>query len=235
MLPGFVVTSLTPGDQTALAAAMLICLLAAEGANVAAMVPVETGIDDPCEPGSRGSLVRWAAGHLDDPREVTPFALEAARSAMHAADAEGTLLHAAAFERARAELCEGRTRLVVCDAIGMLDLITAKLTTLDLAHRWGLSPVLVEPVSRWSVGHVKLMEAALLSHDMRIAGVMLTENELLPDADPDFTTSIRETLAAALDCPVIVMPSVQLVHDRAELLTAARACGLHRLSTRLSP
>jgi dethiobiotin synthetase len=234
MLQGFVVTSLTPGDQTALAAAMLICLLAAEGENVAAMVPVETGIEDPCEPGSRGSLVRWAAGHLDDPRVVTPFALEAARSTIHAADAEGTLLHAAAFERAREALCDGRSRFVVCDAVGVLDLITPKLTTLDLAERWGLSPVVVEPVSRWSVGHVRLLQFALLSRDMCVAGVILTGNELLPDVEHDFTDRIRETLAVALDCPVVVMPRVQSVHDRGDLLTAARECGLHRIVARLA-
>ena len=234
-LPGFVVTSLTPGDQTALAAAMLICLLAADGENVAAMVPVETGIDEPCEPGSRGALVRWAAGHLDDPRMVTPFALAAARSAMHAADVEGTLLHAAAFERARTVLSEGRSRFVVCDAIGLLDLITPTLTTLDLAQRWQLSGVAVEPVSRWSVGHVKLLETAMLSREMLVTGVILTGNELLPDVEPDFIDRIRETLAAELDCPVIVMPPVQTVHDRGDLLTAARACGLQRLLARVSP
>ena len=115
---GFFVTGVTPDDQTCLAAAMLIALLAHSGENVAAMVPVETSVDDPCEPGSHGALVRWAAAHLDDPRLVTPFAFEQGRPAMHAADVSGRLLHGAAFDRAREKLCEGRTALVVSDAVG---------------------------------------------------------------------------------------------------------------------
>jgi len=231
-LPGFAVTALTPDDATAQAAAMLIVLLAAEGANVAAMVPVETGLDDPCEAGSRGSLIRWAAGHLDDPRQVTPFALEADRSAMHAADASGTLLHGAAFDRAREQLSEGRTVLVVSDAVGVLDPITPSLTMLDLIARWELGVVLVEPVSRWAVGHIRLLATVLLARGITVAGVVLSDDGSGAGGDAEGVTAIQETLGALFDCPVLLLPRVLSVHDRGELLTAARACGLHRLVAR---
>ena len=230
-LHGFAVTGVTPDAQTALAAAMLIAVLANDGANVAAMVPVETGLDDPCEPGSHGSLIRWAAGHLDDPRLITPFALEADRSAMHAADASGTLLHGAAFDRAREELCDGRSVLVVADAVGVLDPITPSLTMLDLMARWSLAVVIVEPVSRWAVGHVRLIANAILSRELSIAGVMLTLNEH-GSADDEAVAAMRETMEAALDRPVLVLPRVLSAHDRGELLAAAASCGVHRLLLR---
>ncbi len=232
VVPGYAVTSVTPNDQSAVAAAMLIALLAQDGANVAAMVPVETGVDDPCEPGSCGALVRWAAAHLDDPRLVTPFALAANQAPMHAADASGTLLHSAAFDRAREALCDGRSMLVVADAVGLLDPITPSLTMLDLLDRWQLDAVIVEPVSRWAIGHVNLLAKLLLSRNLSIAGVMLSPK--LPDdeTDDDAIAAMQETLAATLACPVILMPRVLAIHDRGELLTAAQACGLHRLLRR---
>ena len=231
LLPGVAVTAVTPDDATVQAAAMLIVLLVAEGANVAAMVPVETGLDDPCEAGSRGSLVRWAAGHMDDPRQVTPFALEADRSAMHAADASGTLLHGAAFDRARETLCSGRSVLVVADAVGVLDPVTPSLSMLDLITRWSLGVVIVEPVNRWTVGHVRLLASALLSRGLTVTGVMLSD----ADGAADVASAIQDTLAVLLDCPVVLLPRVLSVHDRDELLTAARACGLHRITARIMP
>lgn len=235
LLPGLGVTALTPDDAATQAAAMLIVLLAADGANVAAMVPVETGLDDPCEAGSRGSLIRWAAGHMDDPRQVTPFALEADRSAMHAADATGTLLHGAAFDLARERLSEGRTVLVVSDAVGVLDPITPSLTMLDLLARWTLSVVLVEPVSRWTVGHVRLLASVVQSRGLSISGVVLSASQSDAATDDAAVTAMQETLAAMLGCPVLLLPRVLSVHDRAELLTAARACGMHRVIAHLPP
>jgi dethiobiotin synthetase len=233
-LPGFAVTGVTPDDQTAVAAAMLIAMLAHDGANVAAMVPVETGLDEPCEPGSRGALIRWAAGHLDDPRQVTPFALEADRSAMHAADASGTLLHGAAFNRARAELSDGRSVLVVMDAVGVLDPITPSLTMLDLIERWQLSVIVVEPVSRWAVGHVRMMNSLLVSREIFVSGVILSLSGATPEIPVDEVEAIRDTIAAILDRPVLLLPRVRSAHDRGELLTAAAGCGLHRLAARHS-
>ncbi len=226
LLPGLAVTSLTPDDATA---------QAAEGSNVAAMVPVETGLDDPCEAGSCGSLIRWAAGHMDDPRQVTPFALEADRSAMHAADAGGTLLHGAAFDRAREALSDGRSVLVVSDATGLLDPITPSLTMLDLVVRWELGTVLVEPASRWTVGHVRLLASVVQSRGVPVTGVVLSGATSATAAGTEAVTAMQETLAALLDCPVLLLPPVLSVHDRGELLTAARECGMHRLVTRLVP
>jgi dethiobiotin synthase len=234
LLPGLAVTSVTPSDQTALAAAMLIVQLAHDGANVAAMVPVETGVEEACEQGSDGALVRWAAGHLDNPRLVTPFALEAPLSAMHAADASGTLLHAAAFDRAREALCDGRTTLVVSDAVGLLDPVTPSVTMLDLIERWGLSAVIVEPISRWALGHAKLVASLFVARNIPIAGVMLSPAEPDVKFDDDAVPALVETLSATLHCPVIVVPPVLSVHDRGELLTAAEGCGLHRLSRRVA-
>ena len=231
-LPGFAVTGVTPDEPTAIAAAMLIAMLAHDGANVAAMVPVETGLAEPCEAGSRGALIRWAAGHLDDPRQVTPFALEADRSAMHAADASGTLLHAAAFDRAREDLSDGRSVLVVADAVGLLDPITPSLTMLDLIARWQLAAVIVEPLSRWTVGHVRLIASIVAARGLRVAGVILTEHTARHDMDDEAILAMRETLGALLDCPALVMPRIPSFHDRGELLAAAQACELHRVTHR---
>lgn len=231
LLPGLAVTAITPDADTVRAATMLIVLLAADGANVAAMVPVETGVEEACEPGSHGALVRWAAAHLDTPRQVTPFALPAVRSTMHAADAAGVLLHGAAFDQAHDALCDGRTVLVVADTVGLLDPITPSLTTLDLVSRWDLSVVLVSPVNRWTIGHLRLLASAVQARGNGIAGVVLTASTAGNDIDAD---AVRDTAGAVLDCPVVMLPSVQFDHDRAELLAAARDCGMSRITARIA-
>lgn len=233
--PGLAVTSLTPGADSALTAALLIAMLVHDGANVAAMVPVETGIDEPCDAGSQGSLVRWAAGHMDDPRQVTPFALEAELPTLHAADADGTLLHAAAFERAHEELCDGRSAFVLCDAIGLCDAITPSLTTLDLIARWNLRVVISEPVSRWAIGHVRLLADLLEARDVPVAGLVLTQQIPSDDVDVALGGALRDTLAALLDRPVILLPRVLDVHDRSALVATARTAGLARLLPRAAP
>jgi dethiobiotin synthase len=235
LLAGFAVTSATPSDQTTLAAATLIALLAHEGTNVAAMVPVETGIDEPCEPGSAGALIRWAAAHMDNPRLVTPFALEARRSPLHAADVSGTLLHSAAFDRAREELCDGRSMLVISDAVGLLDPITPSLTMLDLIGRWALPTIIVEPISRWSLGHVSLVNSALMSRKIPVAGVILSPSAPGDETEDAAADAVIETLAATLECPVLRLPHVISIHDRGELLEAAQSCGMSRIARRSFP
>ncbi len=235
LLSGYAVTSVTPSDQTTLVGAILIALLANDGANVAAMVPVETGIDEPCESGSAGALIRWAAAHLDSPRLVTPFALEARRSPMHAADASGTLLHSAVFDRAREELCAGRSMFVIADAVGLLDPITPSLTMLDLIARWTLPTIIVEPISRWSMGHVSLISSILLSRNIPVAGVILSPRAPGDETEEEAADAVAETLAVTLGCPVLFLPHVVSIHDRGELLEAAQSCGLEKIARRSFP
>ena len=234
-LPGFAVTGVTPDERAAVASAMLIAMLAHDGENVAAMVPVETGIDEACAAGSHGSLMRWAAGHLDDPRLVTPFAFEADRSAIHAADASGTLLHSAAFDRARDELSNGRSIFIAHDAIGPLDPITPSLSMLDLFARWRLSVLIVDSVSRNAIAHVRLLGAACATRGIPVSGVLLTGAASAVDFDDDALSAICETLGAMLDCPVLIVPDVQSFHDRGELLAAAASCDLRRVTHRRRP
>jgi dethiobiotin synthetase len=232
LLKGFAVISTAPGEHTAIGAAALIALLVHDGENVAAMAPVETGIDGPCAAGSAGALIRWAAGHMDSPRLVTPFAFEPSLPILHAADAAGTLLHTAAFDRARADLCDGRTRLVVCETNGVLDAITTSLTPLDLIARWELTAVIVEPLSRFSIAHARALAMVLQSRVVPLCGVVLTsQNESDSIADVD-RHRIRDSAAAILGCQVLTLPRVQLTHDRDALIAAARAGELSRLTSR---
>jgi dethiobiotin synthetase len=228
-LRGLGITSLTPDSQTALLAAMLIALMAEDGANVAAMVPVETGIPAPCSPESHG----WAAGHLDDPRLVTPFAFAEDRAPMLAAHAAGQLLHTSAFERAREALCQQRTALVVSDAVGPLDPITPSLTMLDLLARWRLDVVVAARTNRQAIGHVRALLTLLASRELRLAGVVLTPDPDEPHIDEEAAEQMQDTLAGICEKPVLLMPRVATARDRALLISTARAAHLPRLLPRV--
>jgi dethiobiotin synthetase len=229
-LKGFAVVSTAPAEHTAIVSAALIALLVHDGENVAAMVPVETGIDAPCAPGSAGALVRWAAGHMDDPRLVTPFAFESSLPMLHAADAAGTLLHTAAFDRARTELCDGRTRFVLCETNGVLDAITTSLTPLDLVTRWQLPAIIVEPLSRFSIAHARALAAVLQMRAVPLRGIVLTPEHEIDAMTDETRLAIRDSASAILGCPVLILPRVRFTHDRAELVAAARAGELSRVT-----
>jgi dethiobiotin synthetase len=233
MLPGFAVISLAPSERTAQVGALLITMLVQRGGNIGAMVPVETGLDDPCEPGSAGALIRWAAGHMDHPKLVTPFAFEAPRSALHAADVAGTLPHTMAFERARAELSEGRTEFVLVDAIGPLDPITPTLTVLDLIVRWALRAMVVVPISRHTISQVMMLRQVLASRDVPLAAVVLHDGDSVEDFDESAVRAIIDTMSAVLHRPVLVMPPLLNAHDRTELISVAQSSGFERIAVNM--
>jgi dethiobiotin synthetase len=233
-LPGVCVTSITPGKATAECAALLIAGAIRDGANVAALVPVETGIEEPCAQGSTGALVRWAAGHLDDPRLVTPFAYASALPTQHAAEDAGTLPHPASLERAYTELTDGRSAVVVCDAIGMCDPVLPSLTMLTLATRWALSAVCVVELTPAAVHHTRLLTAMLAAADLRVEGVCLCDHAA-SSLSGDDAMRVRDTIAAQVDCPVLVIPRIDDPHDRSTLLTVADATDVRAILRRAFP
>ncbi|MCU0619072.1 MAG: AAA family ATPase [Gemmatimonadaceae bacterium] len=238
---GLFVTALVPDLGTTVAASALIAAAIAAGENVAGMVPVECDVDDPCEAGSAGAQIRWAAGHLDDPRHVTPLAFAAPVGPLLAAQAAGVLPHLAALDRARAAMGEGRTLLVVCDAIGPLEPITPSVTLLDVAARWGLGTVAVVPVAPTAIGEARAIEALARAAGAPLAGVVLVppthrrgaaHGEPCAEWDADAADALRTTIGALLDRPVAVLAPVDDVHDRAVLREAAAAAGLGALVAR---
>jgi dethiobiotin synthetase len=228
-LPGVVITSVTPGRMTAICGAAVIALAIQDGANVAAMVPVECGVDEPCEQGSTGALIRWAAGHLDDPRLVTPFAFGASLPTQHAAESDNLLPHPAALDRAYAALAEGRSAFVMCDAIGLLDPILPSLSTATLAARWGLSVVLAIEESPASLHHALLLRSACLAVNCIIDGAILVQSgtSKLEESDGE---RVRDSIAALLRCPSIRLAPILDAHDRTELLSAADASQLRSIT-----
>lgn len=242
--PGLLVTALVPDRTTAVAAAALVAAAVADGANVAAMVPAECGLDEPCEQGSAGALLRWAAGHLDDPRAVTPFAFDDADAGpLLAAQAAKCLPHAAALDRARTTLTAGRTLLVVADAAGPCEPLAGSLTTLDLAARWGLALVAVVPAGRTALGQARALAALAQGHDVPLGGVLVVpatqgrgaaHGEARARWDEDAVATLRTTLAAMLDVPVAALGPVDDVHDRAVLRDAARAAQVAALLPRVA-
>jgi dethiobiotin synthetase len=240
-LPGLLVTALVPDMGTAVAAAALVAGAVHAGANVAAMVPVECALDEPCEPGSAGALLRWAAGHLDDPRHVTPLAFDGDTGPLLAAQAAGVLPHAAALDRARGAMGEGRTLLVACDTIGPLEPVTPSLTPLALAARWGLALVAAVPVRATAIGEARALAALAAAHDVAFAGVLLVPATLRRGSahgeargawDADAVAALRTTIATMLDRPVAALGPVEDVHDRAVLRAAAHDAGIAALLPR---
>ncbi len=238
---GLFVTALVPDLGTTVAAAALVAAAIAAGENVAAMVPVECAVDDPCEPGSAGALLRWAAAHLDDPRHVTPLPFAADAGPLLAAQAAGVLPHLAALDKARAAIMAERTLLVACDAIGPLEPITPSVTLLDVAARWQLGTVAVVPVAATAIGEARAIRALAAAAGAPFAGVVLVpetqrrgtaHGERRPDWDADAAEALRTTIGAMLDAPVAVLAPVEDIHDRAVLRDAAAAAGCGALVAR---
>jgi hypothetical protein len=77
---------------------------------------------------------------------------------------------------------------------------------------------------------MRALAALLQMRAVPLDGVVLTL-EHATDAIADETRfAIRASASAILDRPVLILPRVQLTHDRAELVAAARAGELSRVT-----
>jgi dethiobiotin synthetase len=227
------------GTDTGIGKTVVTCALAARarqlGLEVAAMKPVESGIEE--RPVSDTGLssdadrLRAACGNRDAMSLVRPYVLREPLAPMVAAQRAGVHFSLEVLDTARAELERHRELLLVEGAGGLLVPLTTSLSYAGLFSRWSCDLVLVAGNRLGVLNHVLLTVQAAERAGLTVRGIVLTA---ISDRDPGVAEATNFDVLRQLlpDRPLWRFPWVDRVDDFDALAVAAEACGLDALLSR---
>jgi dethiobiotin synthetase len=189
---------------------VLLALLRRKGLNVAAMKPVESGVERD-DPASDAARLRDAAGAQDPLERVRPILISEPLAPWVALSRAGGGVDLNALDDAFHALCEGRDAILVEGAGGLLVPLTRDLAYDGLFVGWGLDLVVVAGNRRGTLNHTMLTVRAAHDAGLRVRGVIL--NALGPDRNGIAERTNLEALTELLE-PVPVLPFPWIRKDR---------------------
>lgn len=224
------------GTDTGIGKTIVACALAARarqlGLRVAAMKPVESGIDERITfdggPRSDAERLQAATGGTDTLTLIRPYVLEEPLAPMVAAQRAGISIDLSTLDAARATLESDRDVLLVEGAGGLLVPITPTCAFLDLAARWDLSLIVVAGNRLGVLNHVLLTVRAAEAANVPVRAVILTQ---YTDRDVGVAEATNyDALVTMLPRYAIYrFPWVDRTDDTGALAIAAEASGLDAL------
>lgn len=224
------------GTDTGIGKTVVACALAARarqlGLRVAAMKPVESGIDERIVtddgPLSDAERLQMAAGEDDPLPLIRPYVLEEPLAPMVAARRAGIEIDLALLDDARSTLSASRQVLIVESAGGLLVPITPTCSMLDLFARWHCALIIVAGNRLGVLNHVLLTVRAAEAANLPVRAVILTQ---YTDRDAGIAEATNfDALVTLLPRHTILrFPWVDRTHDVAALAAAAEGSGLDAL------
>lgn len=225
------------GTDTGIGKTVVSSALAARarqlGLRVAAMKPVESGIDDRAvaagsAPLSDAERLRAACGNVDELSLIRPYVLAEPLAPMVAAHRAGVSFDMGRLDAARHALEPERDLLLVEGAGGLLVPITRELSYAGLFARWECELVIVAGNRLGVLNHALLTVQAAEQSGLRVSAVVLTT---MSGAEPSVSEATNyEVLQQLLPRrAVFEFPYVEQLDRVDALATAAHAAGLDRL------
>lgn len=208
------------------------------GLSVAAMKPVESGIDERLindgGPKSDAERLRLATGGVDALTLVRPYVLSEPLTPMVAAKRANIEIDLAVLDAACQTLAESRDLLFIEGAGGLLSPITPTHSFLDLCTRWRCRLIIVAGNRLGVLNHVLLTVRAAEAARVPIHAIILTQYTQCDVGIAEATN--YDTLVSLLpQFPVFRFPWVDRTDDTSALAAAAEGSGLDvLLSTRPS-
>jgi dethiobiotin synthetase len=204
--------------------AALVAWLKAQGLNVAAMKPVETG-----EHADDGLLLHRAAGFAGDVSDVRPLRFAEPVSPLTAANARGITIDTDDLDAAFSRLAHDRDAIVVEGAGGILVPITRETSYAQLFARWKLEIIIVAANKLGVINHTLLTVMAAQKTQLRIKGIVLNSLPLADSSDPSRITN-RKLLEQLLPTiPIIEFGTIAASDDLVSLTREAQRSGLGTL------
>ena len=228
------------GTDTGIGKTVVACALAARarqrGIRVAAMKPIESGIDDRIASAgaSRSDAERLceAAGANDDMRLVRPYVLEEPLAPMVAAQRAGIDISLGALDDACDALSAERDLLLVEGAGGLLVPISAACSFLDLFARWRCSLIIVAGNRLGVLNHVLLTVQAAERAGVSVRAIILSQFAERDEGIAEATN--YDALVTLLPRHLVLrFPWVDRTDDLDALAAAAAGSGLDVLLSAL--
>lgn len=226
------------GTDTGIGKTVVTCALAARarqlGLRVAAMKPVESGIDERVATSggqlSDAELLQIASGEDDALQLIRPYVLEEPLAPMVAARRAGIDINLGLLDEARSTISASRQVLLVEGAGGLLVPITPACSMLDLFARWSCALVIVAGNRLGALNHVLLTVRAAEAANLPVRAVILTQ---YTDRDAGIAEATNfDALVSLLPRNTILrFPWVDKTDDMSALAAAAEGSGLDVLLT----
>lgn len=224
------------GTDTGIGKTVVTCALAAlarrRGRKVAAMKPIESGIDERPVAAqgwhSDAERLRAACGDVHDPSLVRPYVLTEPLAPMVAARRAGVQLSLPVLDAARARLEQDHDLLLVEGAGGLLVPITHDVSYASLFARWQCELIIVAGNRLGVLNHLLLTVRAAEQEGLHVRAVVLTS---ITDADPTVAEATNyDVLRQLLPSHTILrFPWVDRVDDFEALANVAERCGMDTL------
>lgn len=224
------------GTDTGIGKTVVSCALAAlarrRGVRVAAMKPLESGIDERLVSdaglASDAERLRHACGDVDDLAIVRPYPLREPLAPMIAAQRAGVAVAPAVLDAALATLERDRELVLIEGAGGLLVPITPALSYLDLFVRWDCEPVLVAGNRLGVLNHVLLSLRVAAAAGLPVRAIVLTSLTPHPTTVAEVTNddALRQLVPQT---PLYRFPWVDRCDDMDALAAAADGAGLGSL------
>ncbi|HSC97794.1 MAG TPA: dethiobiotin synthase [Casimicrobiaceae bacterium] len=221
------------GTDTGIGKTVVTCALAARarqlGLRVAAMKPVESGIDERIitdgGPLADAERLQIAAGEDDPLQLIRPYVLEEPLAPMVAARRAGIEINLGLLDEARATICTSRDLLLVEGAGGLLVPITPSCSMLDLFARWDCELVIVAGNRLGALNHVLLTVRAAEAANVPVRAVILTQHTDR-DAGIAEATNFDALVSLLPRYTILRFPWVDRTDDMSALAAAAEGSGL---------
>lgn len=221
------------GTDTGIGKTVVTCALAAlarqRGLHVAAMKPIESGIDERIisdgGPKSDAERLQAACGGHDPLTLVRPYVLEEPLAPMVAAQRAEITIDLGALDAAAEGLSDGRQLLLVEGAGGLLVPITPECSFADLFARWQCALIIVAGNRLGVLNHVLLTVRAAEAANIPVRAVVLTQ---YTDRDPGLAeaTNYDALLTLLPQHTILRFPWVDRTDDLDALAAAAAGSGL---------
>jgi len=221
------------GTDTGIGKTVVTCALAARarqlGVRVAAMKPIESGIDERIVsdggPKSDAERLQAACGGDDPLTLIRPYVLEEPLAPMVAAQRAGLRIELDALDAACDALGASRDLLLIEGAGGLLVPITAACSFLDLFARWHCALIIVAGNRLGVINHVLLTVRAAEAAHVPVRAVILTQ---YTDRDAGIAEATNhDALVTLLPRHTILrFPWVDRTDDLDALAAAAAGSGL---------
>jgi dethiobiotin synthetase len=207
-------------------AAALVAWLKANGVDVVAMKPIESGIgsDD-------AEILYRASGFTGETTDVRPIRFDDPVSPLAAATAKGSVIDIALLDEAFWRLSRDRDAIVVEGAGGILAPITETVSYAQLFSRWNLEIIIVAADKLGVINHVLLTVMAAVARRLTIRGIVLNS---LPDgahtADPSRLSNEALLRQLVPQVPIIRFSQVADPRDLTLLIREAEESGMGALA-----
>jgi dethiobiotin synthetase len=207
-------------------ATALVAWFKANGVDVAAMKPIESGVgsDD-------AELLHRASGFAGEMTDVRPIRFDDPVSPLAAATAKGSVIDTGLLDEAFWRLSRNRDAIVVEGAGGILVPITETVSYAQLFSRWNLEIIIVAADKLGVINHVLLTVMAAVAHRLRIRGIVLNSMpENAETADPPRLTNEALLRRLLPQVPIIRFSPLADPRDLTLMVREAEKSGLGALA-----